>query len=73
MSWSARRYKNKLGRNKHHLTPRSRGGSDQDWNLLLIKIERHNELHRIFGNMTLEEIIQLLTRLARMKQRQKAA
>lgn len=70
MSWNARRYKNKPGRNKHHLTPKARGGADADWNLLLIRIERHQELHRIFGNKTLEEIIQLLVRLQRMKRRQ---
>lgn len=71
MSWTAKRFKGKHGRNKHHLTPRSRGGMDTDWNLLLIKIERHNEWHKIFGNLTLDEIIALLERLRRFKNRQR--
>lgn len=64
--------------NRHHLTPRSRfrKGTSGDvkntkQNLLTIKIDRHNYWHRIFGNRTLEEVIQLLHRLKRMKGRSK--
>jgi len=44
------------GKNRHHLTPRSRGGSMADSNLLDIRIPRHNALHHRFGVMTIEEI-----------------
>lgn len=71
MSWNARRYKGKFGRNKHHLTAVCRGGPTEDWNLLLIRLERHELLHKIFGVMTLEETIELLVRLKRMKDRQR--
>lgn len=71
MSWSAKRFRRKPGRNKHHLIPVCRGGKTEDWNLLLIKIERHKLLHQIFGVMTLDETIALLCRLRRMKERQR--
>lgn len=58
-------------RNKHHLIPRSRMGSNDPWNLLLIRIERHNALHQIFGNRTLAEIIRILQRVQRHKERQR--
>jgi hypothetical protein len=54
-------------RNYHHLVPKSRGGAYSDSNLLLIKIERHEHWHMIFGNRTLREVIILLIRLERMK------
>lgn len=60
-------------RNKHHMTPRSRRGErfygDSDVNLLLIDIERHEKWHKLWGNRTIEEVLALLTRLARMKGR----
>lgn len=71
MSWNAQRYKNKPGRNKHHLIPVCRGGPTEDWNLLLYRLERHDLYHKIFGVMTLEETITLLVRLKRMKDRQR--
>ena len=71
MSWNAKRYNKKEGRNRHHLKPKCRGGKDQDWNLLLIKLERHNLWHKIFGVQTLEETINLLVRLQRMKNGQR--
>lgn len=72
MSWNARRYAHKEGRNKHHLIPQCRGGPTADWNLLLMRLERHNEYHKIFGVNTLEETIALLVRLQRMKTRQRS-
>lgn len=65
MSWKKKR----RWRNLHHLTPRSRGGSNSRRNLLLIDEERHVEWHRVFGNLTLEEVIELLVRLQRAKKR----
>jgi len=60
----------KKGRNKHHLTPKSRNGKSTVNNLLLIDIDRHNEWHKIFGVETLEEVIKLLIRLKRAKENQ---
>jgi len=65
MSWKKKR----RWRNLHHLTPRSRGGGHSRRNLLLIDEERHVEWHRVFGNLTLEEVIELLVRLQRAKKR----
>lgn len=62
-----KRYRN---RNYHHLTPRSRGGDYTTKNLLLIDRDRHSVWHRLFGNKTLEEVIELLIRLSRMKRRE---
>ena len=58
-------------RNRHHLVPRSKGGSGHPSNLLLIDITKHREWHRIFGLLTLEEVIRLLQRLQRCKAKQK--
>jgi hypothetical protein len=63
-------YKN---RNYHHLTPRSRRRApyhgDRDYNVILLKVDKHVMLHQIFGNRTLEEIIKVLQRLAVRKHR----
>lgn len=59
------------GQNRHHLTPRSRGGQSIESNLLWIDIERHNAWHAIFGNKTLDEVIELLIRLRDSKSKQK--
>jgi len=58
-------------RNRHHLIPKSRGGSKSKRNLLLMKIIRHNEWHKIFGLMTLDEVIELLIRVRDAKKHQK--
>jgi hypothetical protein len=54
------------GRNNHHLTPKSRKDQpyfgDTPHNLLLIKVDRHDALHRVFESRTWEEIIFLLAR-----------
>lgn len=67
------RRKKHAGRNKHHLRPRSRGGTSVKSNLLLIRTDVHRNLHLVFGNRTLEEIIELLIRVKRAKDYQKAA
>lgn len=61
------------GRNWHHNQAVCRNGPDADWNLILLKVERHNLLHKIFGVRTIKEIIAVLERLDRMKERQKRA
>lgn len=60
------------GRNRHHLHPKSRGGSNLLSNLLLIDIERHKAWHAMFGNATADEVLDLLTRVVRAKRRQAA-
>jgi hypothetical protein len=57
------------GRNYHHLTAKSRGGRYNDSNLLLIARDKHDIWHRLFGLLSLEEVINLLIRLSRMKGR----
>ena len=68
MSWKKKR----KWRNLHHLTPRSRNGNHTRANLLLIDEERHVEWHRVFGNRTLGEVINLLIRVERAKAKQVA-
>lgn len=72
MSWKAARHlKRYNGRNRHHLVPRSRNGENHVSNLLLIDIDKHYFWHRIFGLRTLEEVIEVLTRLKGWKEHQR--
>ena len=57
--------------NRHHLTPKSRGGQAVESNLLKMDISRHNAWHLLFGNLTLKEIIILLKRLYKAKKNTK--
>ena len=41
--------------NRHHLTPKSRGGSTTQSNLLTIEMKRHCAWHVLWGNRTLDE------------------
>lgn len=45
--------------NKHHILPRSRGGID-DHNIVELPKAWHDEWHRLFGNMTNEEIVEFI-------------
>lgn len=58
------------GRNRHHLIPKSRGGNTRPGNLLLIDIEKHQCWHKLFRNLNLNEVIELLLRTRRFKQGQ---
>lgn len=53
--------------NRHHLLNKCKGGKNQDWNIVLIDIEKHRYWHKIFKNLSLEEVIELLKRLKRLK------
>lgn len=57
-------------KNKHHLKNKSKGGGDEKSNLLLIKIERHKAWHILFKNLSLDEVIELLQRVKRLKEQQ---
>lgn len=52
--------KQRKGYNYHHLKPRARGGQSLDSNLCYLKREKHNALHRIFGNATPNQILKML-------------
>ena len=54
---------------KHHLTPKERMGTGEPSNILMLWRDRHDYFHKIFGNRTLEELIAVLQRIARMKGR----
>ena len=41
----------------HHIIPRSRGGSDEPDNLILIMESYHDKYHDLFQNMTPQEIL----------------
>ena len=67
-----RKFKYRKNRNHHHLNPisRTKKGDNSRNNLLLIDIERHIYFHKIFGNRTLDEVINLLCRVRRAKMAQ---
>ncbi|RLA70037.1 MAG: hypothetical protein DRG30_09610 [Epsilonproteobacteria bacterium] len=65
-----RKYRDRRGLNRHHLTPKSVGGSNAVQNLLRIYIYKHQEWHRIFKLLTLEQVIELLKRVKRAKDNQ---
>lgn len=50
----------KIGR--HHIRPRSRGGTDDEENIVFIDIRRHETYHKLFDNKTPEEIIEYLVK-----------
>ncbi|HLB41242.1 MAG TPA: hypothetical protein VJN02_00055 [Gammaproteobacteria bacterium] len=59
-----------VGRGRHHNLAKSRNGGYNIQNLILLDNEKHQLLHKIFGNRTLREIIAVLKRLDRAKQSQ---
>lgn len=48
---------------RHHIIPRSRGGSDDTNNLIRILRTRHEDLHRLFWNKTPDEQIEQLLKM----------
>lgn len=44
------------GRNRHHMTNKKYGGQAVPHNILLMRVEPHNNLHHFFGNLGWEEI-----------------
>lgn len=59
--------RHKFVRNKHHLRPKRRGGDKRGSNIVLIDVEKHNLIHKIFHNLTWYEIILVMIRLAQAK------
>jgi len=72
MSW-CRRKRNRLrnGKTKHHLVPKCRFGKDEKQNLLILTPKKHELWHKLWGNRTIEEVLALLSRMARAKKNQK--
>lgn len=69
---SIHKFKKRAGKNEqHHLKPRSRGGQDIQSNLVKLDIYRHDAFHLLFGNRTLKEVIEILTRLQHIKEAQR--
>lgn len=66
-----RKVDKRLSMNKHHLLNRVNGGCDKSWNIAILNIEKHQYWHRVFGNKSLEEVIELLLRFKRIKDLQR--
>lgn len=49
--------KKRRGLTRHHIKPRSRGGADDDSNLVILDRDFHFAWHECFRNMTNEEIM----------------
>lgn len=63
-SRTVHQFKSRAGwTNRHHLKPRSRGGSDRTYNIIKLDAYRHDAYHLLFGNLTIDEVIELLIRL----------
>jgi len=58
-----------ITQDRHHLTPKSLGGKSDKSNILWIKVIKHRAWHTIFGLLTIEEVVELLERLIRIKKR----
>lgn len=58
------------GRNRHHIVPKARGGSDDISNLLLMNEEKHELWHKLFSRLTFEEVAILLLRTVEAKEAQ---
>lgn len=53
---------------RHHLIPKSRGGTNRPENLLTLNWEEHHQYwHKLFGNRTIEEVIEVLQRIVQIK------
>ena len=55
-------FKRRHWKDRHHIRPRSRGGDDSKENVAIVDWELHHKCyHRLFKNMTPEEICIYLT------------
>lgn len=65
------RDRKRKGQTQHHITNKCRGGTKEAWNILWIYKEKHFIWHKLFKNSDLDEAIELLRRVRRLKNRQK--
>ena len=56
----------------HHMTPKQRGGSSVEYNLLYMNKRRHQALHLLFNNLTWNEIEELVHRVRMIKEKKRA-
>jgi hypothetical protein len=57
------------GRCRHHMTPKAKGGDRHPSNLVLLSLDHHAAYHRLFGNLSWEQAIELMIRVHRRKGR----
>ena len=50
----------KKHKNRHHILPSSRGGTDEKYNTVMVDKKLHDLYHRLFVNKTPDEIIEFL-------------
>lgn len=55
---------------RHHITAKTNGGNNHRSNIIMLWRDRHSYWHALFGNRSLEEIIEVLLRLKKFKDRQ---
>ena len=48
---------------KHHRLPRSKGGSNSNSNISLVRKDLHVAYHKLFGNATPEEVAEILNKV----------
>ena len=58
----SRRNKNSRHQSRHHIIPRSRGGTFNLENIARVDIKKHQAYHTIFDNRTPTEIVETLVR-----------
>lgn len=58
------------GQNRHHWLNRCNGGEWTIDNISYLHIDRHDWWHRIFKNLSLDEVISLLIRIKNIKSSQ---
>ena len=56
----AKRHKKSKKLSRHHVIPRSRGGTSKLENIVMLKIQQHQDYHILFANQTPYEIVETL-------------
>jgi hypothetical protein len=59
---SYRRIKIQEGESRHHRKPRSRGGSNQSWNISVVSQKHHDAWHEMFSNLDPFQICEQINR-----------
>lgn len=54
------KHRQRKGYNYHHIKPKSIGGQSVGSNMLFLKMNKHNAIHRIFGNASPKQILKML-------------
>lgn len=51
--------------NRHHILPKSRGGTNAEDNIKKLFTSYHDSLHRVFGNLTFQEQVNRIIELSK--------